>query len=116
MAVDLYTDDLSGLSNQQVYDAIEAFTRLADPVDARPREGFVLDFKQDWSDSALSTVAAFSHTFGGLLFVGVSESSGRPDKFVGIEGPGELKTKLASSIATNISPTPSFEIAECGVP
>jgi hypothetical protein len=40
----------------------------------------------------------------------------QPDELVGIEAIGELKTSIASSIATNISPTPSYEIAECSLP
>jgi hypothetical protein len=29
------------------------------------QEGYLLDFKETWSDSALKTVAAFANTFGG---------------------------------------------------
>jgi hypothetical protein len=116
MAVDLYKDDFSRLADAEVFKAIEAFTRIAEPLEARPRESFVLDFKQDWNDGALHTVDGFAHTFGGLLIVGVSESNGQPDTIVGVESSGELKTRIASSIATNISPTPPYEIAECNYP
>lgn len=116
MAADLYRDDFSRLTDVEVYTAIEAFTRILEPLDVRPRESFVLDFKEGWSERALRTVAGFAHTFGGLLIVGVSEKDAQPDKLVGVESLGELKTSIASSIATNISPTPAYEIAECGLP
>jgi hypothetical protein len=116
MAADLYKDDFSRIDDTDVFRAIEAFTRISEPMDVRPRESFVLDFKEEWSDGALHTVAGFAHTFGGLLIVGISENKGQPDNIVGIDSPGELKTRIASSIATNISPTPPYEIAECNLP
>jgi hypothetical protein len=114
--VDLYRDDFSGLTDQDVYRAIEEFTRIAELPDARPHESFVLDFKEKWGDRALQSVAGFAHTFGGLLLIGVSETDTRPEKLIGVECSGELKTSIASSIATNISPVPSYEIVECRVP
>jgi hypothetical protein len=116
MAVDLYKDDFSRLSDVEVFQGIEAFTRISEPIAVRPRESFVLDFKEEWGDRALRTVAGFAHTFGGLLIVGVSEKDAQPDKLTGVDSVGELKTSIASSIATNISPTPSYEIAECKHP
>jgi predicted HTH transcriptional regulator len=116
MAVDLYKDDFSRLHDAEVLQAIEAFTRISEPIQVRPRESFVLDFKKEWNDRALCTVAAFAHTFGGLLLVGVSEKDAQPDELVGVESAGELKTSIASAIATNISPPPSYEIAECSLP
>jgi len=116
MAVDLYRDDFSRLTDVEVFQGIEAFTRTTEPIAVRPRESFVLDFKEGWGDRALRTVAGFAHTFGGLLIVGVSEKDAQPDELIGVESLGELKTSIASSIATNISPTPSYEIAECKHP
>jgi hypothetical protein len=116
MTTDLYKDDFSRLTDIEIYGAIEAFTRISEPLNVRPRESFVLDFKEEWSERALRTVAGFAHTFGGLLVVGVSEKDGQPGQLVGVESPGELKTSIASSIATNISPTPAYEIAECSLP
>src|SRR5947209_16849501 len=109
--VDLYKDDLFGIADPDIYSAVEAFTRVAFPPTDRTQEGYLLDFKANWSDSALKTVAAFANTFGGILIVGVSESGGRADALVGIiAGRQELKTSIASGIASNISPTPPYEI------
>jgi len=116
MAVDLYKDDFSRVADTDVFRAIEAFTRISEPMDVRPHESFVLDFKEEWSGGVLHTVAGFAHAFGGLLIVGISENKGQPENIVGIDLPGELKTRIASSIATNISPTPANEIAECNLP
>jgi hypothetical protein len=71
MSVDLYQDDLSRLTDAEIFKAVEAFTRIAEPIANRPREGAMLDFKEEWSDSALRTVAGFAHAFGGLLLIGV---------------------------------------------
>jgi predicted HTH transcriptional regulator len=76
-----------------------------------------VDFKASWSDSALRTVAVFPNTFGGLLLVGVSEDDGRADQIVGIAAQRqELKTTIASSIASSISPTPPYEIRDVAFP
>jgi|SRR5271157_4903541 len=116
MADDLYRIDLQRTSAAQLYAAIEDFTCLKLPLDQRPREGYLLDFKQEWSDSALNTVAAFANTFGGLLLLGVSDKDSRPEDIVGISSPGELKTRVASLISANLVPCPSFEIGECALP
>src|SRR4029077_5754541 len=116
MSIDLFRDELTTVTSTDLYPTIIAFTRLLEPAADRPRESFVLDFKQVWNDSAIQTVAAFAHTFGGLLIVGVAEQEGVPMQCVGVQTKGELKTAIASSIATNISPTPPYEIAECVLP
>jgi len=116
MTVDLYKDDFARLADAEIFQAIEAFTRITEPIAVRPRESFVLDFKEEWGDKALRTVAGFAHTFGGLLIIGVSENDAQPNELVGEESASELKTRIASSIGTNISPTPSYEIAECNHP
>jgi hypothetical protein len=115
--VDLYRDDLFVVSDLDLYVAVEAFTRVASPPADRMQEGYLLDFKETWSISALRTVAAFANTFGGLLLVGVSEKGGRADQLVGIPSQRhELKTSIASAIASNISPTPPYEIREFAFP
>jgi len=111
--IDLYKDNLNTGSDADLFAAIEIFIRPSSPPPDRTQEGYLLDFKANWSDSALRTVAAFANTFGGLLFVGVSEQQGRADQIVGILSPRqELKTSIASSIASNISPTPPYEIRD----
>lgn len=113
MSVNLYNADLNSLGGTEIYSAIEEFVRLSEPESERLGEGWTLDFKEQWSDEMLKHAAAFANTFGGLLLVGVSEKGGKPQDIVGIQLRSELKTQIASSISANISPTPSFEIAEC---
>ncbi|MGB7282704.1 MAG: ATP-binding protein [Candidatus Acidiferrum sp.] len=86
------------------------------PIGDRPREGYLLDYKEDVSDRFLRSVAAFANTFGGLLIVGVTEIDGRPDKLAGVSVQGEWKTRIASMVAANLFPCPQFEIAECALP
>ncbi len=115
--VDLYKDDLNAFGDPELYAAFEIFTRVASPPTDRTQEGYLLDFKAAWSDSALRTVAAFANTFGGILFVGVSEKDARADQLIGIVSQRqELKTSIASSIASNISPTPPYEIRDVAFP
>lgn len=116
MASDLYKIDLQRTSSADLYASVKAFTATNLPLDERPREGYLLDFKQEWGDKALQTVAGFANAFGGILIVGVSENDARPEEVVGVECPGELKIRLASSIAANIAPCPVFEIGECHLP
>jgi hypothetical protein len=116
MATDLYSADLRAIPGSELYRAVLEFVRLELPLDDRPREGYLLDFKEEVSDRFLHTVAAFANTFGGMLIVGVSEDNGRPKNIVGIGASGELKTRVASVIASNLFPCPPFEIAECDIP
>jgi len=115
--IDLYKDDLTTPADQDIYAAIELFTRMASPQTERTQEGYLLDFKALWSDSSLRAVAAFANTFGGLLIVGVSDKDGRADEIVGIASQRqELKTSIASAIASNISPTPPYDIRDVAFP
>jgi len=116
MTVDLFSADFSHLTDTDLYAAITEFTRQNLPQNDRARESYTVDFKEKWSDKSLKVVAAFANTFGGIIFVGVSEEGGRAKELVGEDSKGELKTRLASSIAASITPTPSFEIAECILP
>ena len=109
--VDLFTADLNTLSNDQLYAAIAELARL------QPNESNRHDFKQQWNDDTLKDVAAFANTFGGILIIGVSK--GKKDTAataVGVVSNSELTTGIASSIATNISPNPSFNVVECHRP
>jgi hypothetical protein len=113
MSINLYTADLSSVGGTELYEAVETLLRLSDPPAERLSEGWTLDFKEQWSDEMLKHATAFANTFGGLLIVGVSEKDGKPQDIVGVQLRSELKTQIASSISANISPTPTFQIAEC---
>jgi hypothetical protein len=65
--IDFYKDDLTAPEDKDLYTAIEVFTRISLPQTERTQEGYLLDFKAIWSDTALKAVAAFANTFGGLL-------------------------------------------------
>ena len=116
MSVDLFSADYSRLNDSDLYAAIAEFTRQNLPPRDRTPEGYSVDFKEKWTDRSLRVVAAFANTFGGLIVIGVSEEDGRAKDLVGEDSKGELRTRLASSIAASISPTPSFDIAECALP
>jgi len=109
--IDLFTTDLDALSNTELFSAIGEFAR------EQPNEGWRHDFTQIWDDTALKTIASFANTLGGLLIVGVAKSKTDVDsRLVGAESATEYKTKIASAIATNISPTPHYKVFECHKP
>jgi Putative DNA-binding domain len=116
MTVDLFSADYSRLTDSDLYAAIAEFTRQNLSPNDRTQESYTVDFKEKWNEKSLRVVAAFANTFGGIILIGVSEDGGRAKDLVGEESKGELRTRLASSIASSISPTPSFEIAECTLP
>lgn len=108
MPLDLFTDDLDAFDDEQLFAAIAEFSK------AMPTEGWRHDYKVEWGDSALASVAASANTFGGILIVGVKKSkSDLACDLVGVESELEYKTRIASSIAANISPVPSFNVYEC---
>ncbi len=116
MADDLYRVNLQSIPGSSLHRLIHEFTSMERLIGDRPREGYLLDYKEDVSDRFLRSVAAFANTFGGLLIVGITEIDGRPDGLVGVPVQGEWKTKIASMIAANLFPCPPFEIAECTLP
>jgi hypothetical protein len=46
----------------------------------------------------------------------VSEEKGKAKDIIGEESKGELKTRFAAAIAAAITPTPTFDLAECEMP
>lgn len=111
MPADLFTDDLSALGNDDLFAAIQEFANI------QQTEGWRHDYTEQWDESSLKNVAAFANTFGGLLIVGVKK--GKRDvapALVGVQSESEYKTRIASAIAANISPVPSYNIFECLMP
>jgi hypothetical protein len=109
--IDLFTAELNTLSNENLYAAIADFAK------AQPNESNRHDFKSIWTSDTVKHVAAFANTFGGLLIVGVEKGKADSEATaVGVPSPSEIATGIASSIATGISPTPSYDIAECYKP
>jgi hypothetical protein len=108
---DLFKADFNALSNDEAYAAIAAF------ADAQPNESNRHDFKLVWTHDAVTHVAAFANTFGGLLVVGVDKGKNATQAVLaGVTSTSEIMTGIASAIATNISPTPSYDIMECYKP
>jgi Schlafen, AlbA_2 len=111
MPTDVLAGDLGTLTNDDLYAAIVAFS------DAQPNEGWLHDYTETWDDAALTKIAAFANTFGGVLIVGVRKKKSDVKCYVvGTQSNTEHKTKVASSIAANISPTPPYDIFECHEP
>jgi hypothetical protein len=111
MLTNLFADDLSVLKNDELYSSVEEFAKT------QPSEGWRHDYTAQWTDSALTKVAAFSNTFGGILIVGVKkEKTDVVCDLVGVESKSEYKTRIASSIAANIAPVPYYDVFECHKP
>ncbi len=109
--LDLFTADFNSLTNYALFSAIADFAR------AQPGESYRHDFKSIWNSDTLKDVAAFANTFGGILIIGVNKNQKDIEaKLIGESSSSERKTVIASAIATNISPTPSYDIAECYKP
>jgi predicted HTH transcriptional regulator len=84
---------------------------------AQPNESNRDDYKTIWSNDAIKDAAAFANTFGGILIIGVEKNKkDNQAKPVGVASSSALTTGIASAIATNISPTPPYDIAECHEP
>jgi hypothetical protein len=109
---ELLTSDLNGLTNDQLYAAIVSFATT------QPCEGWRHDYTETWDEeSALAKIAAFANTFGGVLIVGIRKRKSDPScQIVGVPSTTEYKTKIASSIGANLSPTPFYEIFESHPP
>jgi Putative DNA-binding domain len=112
----LHALNFATAGESELYPAISDFAGVTrDPGD-RQQEGYTVDFKEEWGERSLRVVAAFANTFGGIIVVGISERDGRADEIVGVAAKSEITTQIASSIASNITPTPDYDIAECALP
>jgi schlafen family protein len=116
LSTDLYTANFGLITETELYKGVQDLTRVDLPIPDRSPEGYLIDFKEKWSDKSLRVVASFANTFGGIIIIGVSENGGKADKIVGEASSSELKTRLAGAIAANITPTPLYDIAECTMP
>jgi len=108
--INLFADDLTAATPAELTQAI---VQLAQ---AGVEEKFRLDFKETWEpDKQCPDIAAFANSYGGLLILGVSNDRLR---FPGIASPknSDLKTQVASVIATRITPVPIFEVHTCPAP
>jgi ATP-dependent DNA helicase RecG len=63
-----------------------------------PNESNILEFKQSWQDSCLSTLSAFANTDGGTMRLGVDDS-GHP---VGVSGLKKLLEDLPNKILSKL--------------
>src|SRR5229473_1762366 len=109
MARNLFVDDVERL----LLTDIEEFTGLRGPPEQQMPEGFRVDYKGSDASGGLSNVsitkavAAFSNTFGGLVFVGLAGAPpATPLSIVGVPRKGELKTRLANIIRSGVQPPP----------
>jgi len=109
--LDLFTADLKELKNDDLYSAIADFTR------AQPGESYRHDFKECWNNDTLKDVAGLANTFGGILVIGVRKNKNDVEaELVGQTSSSELTAVIASSVATNISPIPTYDVIECHKP
>jgi len=113
---DLHSISFGSISDHELFSAIGDFVGSSLPPGDRQQETYVVDFKQEWGEKALRVVAGFANTFGGVIVVGVSENAGRADEIIGVQSNKEIMTQIASSISSNITPTPDYDIAECAIP
>lgn len=109
-ALNLFTDDFTSCQPLELQQAILALAQ------SEVEEKFRLEFKETWnSDEQCPDIAAFANSYGGLLIVGVTNDR---QGFPGIPVPpkSHLNTRLASIIATRVSPVPIFEVHTCPAP
>jgi hypothetical protein len=113
---DLHSISFASIGDQELFSAISDFVGASLPPGDRQQETYVVDFKQEWGEKSLRVVAGFANTFGGVIVIGVSENAGRAAQIIGVPSNKEITTQIASSIASNITPTPDYDIAECAIP
>jgi Putative DNA-binding domain len=96
------------------YTEIEEFLGISSPVETRPSEGTLLEYKSADSGDWVEVVASFANTAGGLIFLGVE--SDRNKNNVPIAAPGisffggDIKARLASKIISQVTPRPDFDM------
>lgn len=112
----LHSISFTSIGDQELFLTISDFVGASLAPGDRQQETYVVDFKEQWGEKSLRVVAGFANTFGGVIVIGVSENAGRADQIIGVPSSKEITTQIASSIASNITPTPDYDIAECAIP
>jgi hypothetical protein len=114
--MDLYSDNLDPLS----FANIEEFLGMSGPVEARPTEGVVLDYKVADSADWVETIAAFANSAGGLLFLGVQSDRKQNNAPVAVPGieffGGDIKARLTAKIVSRVIPRPDFDVVATALP
>lgn len=116
MAKDLFTENLDYIS----FEDIEDFLAMKSPLEVRPTEGGLIDYKVDDSGDWVDVIAAFANTSGGLVFLGVQSDKNQnnaPAAIVGIAfSGGDIKARISSRILSQVTPRPDFQIAVVPLP
>jgi hypothetical protein len=93
---------------------------MSSPIEARPTEGTILDYKVADSADWVETIAAFANTAGGLLFLGVESDKKQNNAPVAVPGieffGGDIKVRLTAKIVSRVIPRQDFDIAAAAVP
>ena len=116
MAKDLFSGNLELIS----FTDVEEFLGMSSPVEGRPTEGTLLDYKVDDSGDWVDAVAAFANTSGGILFFGVQGDRKQNNAPVAMPGilfsGGDIKARLTSKIVSQVSPRPEFDVVAAPLP
>jgi hypothetical protein len=117
--MNLFTGDLDKITINDVED----FLAIAGPEEQRPSEGLRIDYKEKEPVDFPETVAAFSNTAGGLLFIGVETKKNKKKKYnIPIALPGEVfaggdvRARVAGKILSQATPRPETSIGIAWVP
>ena len=116
MGFDLYSANLDSIS----FSDVENFLGMSGPIERRPTEGILLDFKSSDSGEWVDSVVAFANTAGGILLLGVESDKIQNNSPVAIPGlefaGGDIKARLTSTLVSRIIPRPDFDIAAAALP
>jgi hypothetical protein len=104
---DLYADDIE---DQRSYTDEMILRDVRALIETEQREGSMLDYKRDVSDSWPEAAAAFANTFGGIIVFGMDAQDDLPRAMIGFEPRGETKTRLTSTLLSRVQPRPAFQV------
>jgi hypothetical protein len=116
MALDLYTADIDSVN----FSDIEGFLGMNSPIELRPTEGVLLDFKVSDSGDWVDSVTAFANTGGGILLLGVDGDKTTNNAPIAVPGivvaGGDIKARLTSTLVSRVIPRPEFDLAVIQLP
>ena len=80
-------------------------------------EGWYVEYKSEMVNASAmaKAISAFANTYGGWLFIGISEKSKDNNvagEFIGLssDNKDKIRQKIRSALAANVQPTPFYEI------
>ncbi|WP_414837089.1 helix-turn-helix domain-containing protein [Candidatus Nanohalococcus occultus] len=86
---------------------------ISDLIDEGIEEGLFIEYKSEepHGNDLIKELTSLANSYGGYLFLGISEDEGKPEEVVGLDrNPENLRKSIRDRLCTQITPIPDFQV------